>query len=83
MARGVRELTGADVAISTTGVAGPDPQEGHPAGRVFVGVAGAAGSTSVRLDLVGDRAAIREATCVAAVEAAREHWAEVVGWSNT
>jgi nicotinamide-nucleotide amidase len=83
MARGVRRLTGADLAISTTGVAGPDPQEGRPVGRVFIGLAGAAGSTAVRLDLTGDRAGIREGTCVAAVEAAREHWAEVVGWTNT
>jgi nicotinamide-nucleotide amidase len=83
MARGVRRLTGADLAISTTGVAGPDPQEGRPVGRVFVGLAGAGGSTAVRLDLTGDRAGIREGTCVAAVEAAREHWAEVVGWTNT
>jgi PncC family amidohydrolase len=83
MARGVLRLTGADLALSTTGVAGPDPQEGRPVGRVFVGLAGAAGSTALRLDLTGDRAGIREAACAAAVEAARERWAEVVGWSNT
>ena len=38
MARGVADMLGADVAVSTTGVGGPDPEEGHPAGTVFVGV---------------------------------------------
>ena len=36
MARGVIELTGADHAIAVTGVGGPGPEEGHPAGTVFV-----------------------------------------------
>ncbi|MET7641849.1 CinA family protein [Streptomyces sp. NPDC005438] len=40
MARGVRELLGADWGVATTGVAGPDPQDGQPVGTVFVAVAG-------------------------------------------
>ena len=40
MAAGVRELLDVDWALSTTGVAGPDLQEGQPAGTVFVGLAG-------------------------------------------
>jgi nicotinamide-nucleotide amidase len=83
MAAAVRILLGADLAISTTGVAGPDAQEGKPVGRVHLGLAGSNGAVSWQLDLSGDRAAIREATCVAAAEAAQEHWAEVVGWTNT
>lgn len=39
MARGARALLGADVAVSATGVGGPDPSEGKPPGRVFVAVA--------------------------------------------
>lgn len=59
MARGVRRLLEADVGISTTGVAGPDPQDGAPVGTVFVAVAtpSAARVREVRLD--GDRAQIR------------------------
>lgn len=39
MADGVRRATGADVGLATTGVAGPDPQDGHPPGLVYVAVA--------------------------------------------
>src|SRR5690242_9892481 len=37
MARGVAELLESDVAVSTTGAAGPDPQDGVEPGTVFVG----------------------------------------------
>lgn len=37
LARGVRERLDAEVAVSTTGVGGPDPEDGHPAGTVFIG----------------------------------------------
>ncbi|MBO1335851.1 CinA family protein [Streptomyces sp. VRA16 Mangrove soil] len=74
MAAGVRDALGADWGIATTGVAGPDPQDGQPVGTVFVAVAGpqAAGTDSSRfarnfagsrkvlaLRLNGDRAEIR------------------------
>jgi nicotinamide-nucleotide amidase len=39
MAAGVARLLGADVAVATTGVGGPGPQEGQPQGTVFVAVA--------------------------------------------
>ena len=68
MATGVRTLLGVDWALSTTGVAGPDQQEGQPVGTVYVGIAGPLGVRSVRLALDGNRAEIRQAACVAAVE---------------
>lgn len=68
MARGMRERLGADVAISTTGIAGPDGgSTTKPVGLVFVGLATAAGSASRRLMLHGDRAAIRTRAAQAAL----------------
>lgn len=69
MAEGARRQLGSTYALSTTGVAGPAAQEGHPPGTVFVGVAGPETSSAVALNLSGDRAEIREATCLAALRA--------------
>jgi nicotinamide-nucleotide amidase len=69
MARGVRGLTGATYGLSTTGVAGPDEQEGKPVGTVYVGVAGPDGDSALALELVGDRATIQERTCREALDA--------------
>lgn len=63
MAVGVRQLTGATYAVSTTGVAGPDPSEGKRPGTVFVGVAGPDGDRAVALALTGDRSAIADRAC--------------------
>jgi nicotinamide-nucleotide amidase len=68
MASGVRDLLQVDWALSTTGVAGPDLQEGQPAGTVFVGLAGRATARFVRLSLEGDRAAIRAGACAGALD---------------
>ncbi len=67
MAAGVRRALAVDGdpatwGISTTGVAGPDPQDGQPVGTVFVGIADADGAVSFELHLDGDRDAIRRAT---------------------
>ncbi|MFJ1866391.1 CinA family protein [Streptomyces sp. NPDC101733] len=59
MAAGVRTLTGASWGIATTGVAGPEPQDGRPVGTVFVAVAGPTGRKTVRLRLNGSRTEIR------------------------
>jgi nicotinamide-nucleotide amidase len=39
MAAGVRRLLAADVGLATTGVAGPEDQDGHAMGTVFLGLA--------------------------------------------
>ncbi len=39
MAEGAQRVLGADVAISVTGVAGPDEMEGQPVGTVWYGIA--------------------------------------------
>jgi PncC family amidohydrolase len=67
MATGVRQLLGVDWALSTTGVAGPDEQEGQSVGTVYVGIAGKQRVRSVRLALEGDRPEIRRAVCAAAL----------------
>ena len=62
MAAGVRERLGADIGIATTGAAGPDPQDGHAPGEVWLGFAIGDDVTAVGLALGGDRAAIRRDT---------------------
>jgi nicotinamide-nucleotide amidase len=59
MAAGVRRRASADVGLATTGVAGPGPTDGHPAGTVHVAVATAAGEQVRSLLLAGDRDAVR------------------------
>ncbi|MFC8503293.1 CinA family protein [Pedococcus sp. NPDC057267] len=67
MARGVRTVLGVDVGVATTGVAGPDPQDGQPVGTVFVAVADADRVLVRRLGLAGDRAAVRAGSVAGAL----------------
>lgn len=67
MAVGVRAHIGATWGVATTGVAGPDLQEGKPAGTVWVAVSGPDGAGAELLSLSGDRRAVREASCAAAL----------------
>jgi PncC family amidohydrolase len=66
MASGVCRICQADWGLATTGVAGPDPQDGHPVGEVYVAVAHPASGLlrAEALSLSGDRATI----CSAAAE---------------
>jgi nicotinamide-nucleotide amidase len=63
MAQGVRVRLDATWGLATTGVAGPDEQDGHPVGTVWIAVAGQSGVGSRLLTLPGDRLAVRQATC--------------------
>lgn len=67
MARGVRARLRSTWGIATTGVAGPDDQDGRPVGTVWVAVAGPVHVETRELALGGDRSAIRGASCDAAL----------------
>jgi nicotinamide-nucleotide amidase len=54
MARGAQELLQTDLAVSTTGVGGPGPEGGHPAGTVYLGWADGGAVGHVELTLDGD-----------------------------
>ena len=72
MAVGLQRRTDADWVIAVTGVAGPDPQEGHDAGEVWICVLGPRIPSLPqfqqveRFDFSGDRDEIREQTVDAA-----------------
>ncbi|MEU5427174.1 nicotinamide-nucleotide amidohydrolase family protein [Streptomyces olivoreticuli] len=84
MAVGVRALLNADWGTATTGVAGPEPQDGRPVGTVFVAVAGPGGRSAVReLALTGDRARIRGESVRAVLELLLSELTENVGAKDT
>ncbi len=62
MANGVRIRLGATIGIATTGVAGPDPQDGQPPGTVHIAVSLADDTVVRTMALNGDRDAIRRLT---------------------
>lgn len=55
MAENVRRLTGSDVSLSITGVAGPESSEGKPVGLVYVALAHKDGVKVRQLNLGSDR----------------------------
>jgi nicotinamide-nucleotide amidase len=69
LAEGARAMLHATFGLGVTGVAGPDPQSGHPVGEVHVAVAGPLGLVGRVLDLEATtgRAEIRRQGCLAAV----------------
>ncbi|MEV4396154.1 CinA family protein [Nonomuraea sp. NPDC049607] len=69
MARGVARVCGAGYGLAVTGVAGPEPQDGKPVGRVYAAVHGPGGENSVReLTFEGSRERIRVRTVHEAVD---------------
>lgn len=61
MATGAAARCGSTYALALTGVAGPDPQEGHPPGHVCLALAAPGGVRSRSVALPGDRDAVRTA----------------------
>jgi nicotinamide-nucleotide amidase len=72
MAEGAARVTGADVGLGITGVAGPDEQEGVAPGTIFVGLSlpGAPPQTR-RLRVPGDRERIRQYGAISALDLLR------------
>ena len=68
MAHGIKDLMGSTWSISTTGVAGPGPVEGVPAGTVWVAIDGPISQT-LQLELSGTREIVRNATIAGAIAA--------------
>ncbi len=72
MADNVRRVLGADVGISTTGVAGPDPLDGHPVGTVWMGLAiPGVPLEAVSTRLPGDRDRIRQFSSISVLNLLR------------
>ncbi|MFF2369109.1 CinA family protein [Agromyces sp. NPDC058110] len=62
LARGVRALLRSDLAVATTGVGGPESEDGHAPGTVYLGWATATTSGAEKLQLDGDPEAVVEST---------------------
>ena len=72
MAAGARKVSGADIAVAVTGIAGPGggtPEK--PVGLVYVGVATENDTKTIKLNLGGDRDQVRLSTCLNALDAVR------------
>jgi nicotinamide-nucleotide amidase len=59
LAVGIRERCTATWGVGLTGVAGPDPVDGHGPGRVYLGISDGVRTGVHQLDLPGNRAAVR------------------------
>lgn len=70
MARGGRELLGADVAVSVTGSAGPEPLE-QPPGTFWIGVSTPDHTQAREMKMVGDRERVRTYATTAALHLTR------------
>jgi nicotinamide-nucleotide amidase len=71
MAAGVRKLLGADVGLATTGVAGPDEQDGQPVGTVFLGLALGENVEVREVHLPGDPDRVRQYAVISVLDLLR------------
>ena len=66
MAAGAAAAAQSSLAVSVTGVAGPDPDEGNPVGLVYIGIAFEGSVYAARFQFTGSREEIRrQAACEA------------------
>ncbi len=74
MAEGIRSKAGSNLAISTTGIAGPDGgNDQKPVGLVYVGLATPEGVQVEKIQLYGERESVRQLTVQAALNKVRVH----------
>ena len=72
MAQGARTVTGADVGLGITGVAGPDDQEGVAPGTVYVGLVLPGRAPETReIRVPGDRERVRQYAAISALDLVR------------
>jgi len=74
MARGALKLFGADVAVATTGVAGPEPHGGREPGTVVIAVVGAGADRVTTVHIDGNR----DDVMCGAVDVALDHLARAL-----
>ncbi len=74
MAEGARRALGCDVALALTGVAGPEEQDGRPAGTLCVAAAFPDGSVvTTAMTLPGMRDQMRQMSVITALDFLRRH----------
>jgi nicotinamide-nucleotide amidase len=74
MARGMRQMSGSDIALAVTGIAGPDGgTEEKPVGTVFIAMAGRSDCIAKRYNFSGNRERIRIVTSFTAMDWLRRH----------
>jgi nicotinamide-nucleotide amidase len=76
MAAGARKLLGANVGLATTGVAGPDEQDGQPVGTVFLGLALGERVEAREVRLPGDPDRIRQYSVISVLDLLRRRLLE-------
>ncbi|HSP38631.1 MAG TPA: competence/damage-inducible protein A [Frankiaceae bacterium] len=82
LAEGVRSRLGATWGLATTGVAGPDEQEGQPVGTLHIGLAGPDGTVTRALRVpAADRAHVRMLSVVQALDVLRRSLAGLLASS--
>lgn len=75
MAVGIRRLSGADIGLSVTGVAGPGAHEGKPAGTVYIALADEKQVKVTKLTVESDdRETVRHTACLALLTALTDHF---------
>lgn len=67
LASGVRGLLDADVAVATTGIGGPEPEDGHPPGTVYLGWSTGSANGHQHLVIEGDPETVLQITVERAV----------------